>query len=149
MTKLEWCLQKKKGTQLIEQKPHLSKSYMNEADETLENAITATGKWKVITAYYACYNALYSILMRCGIKCEIHECSIELMALFDFTNEDIDYMRKLKEDRIQAQYYLKKIELENEEDIKRFILKCKIILHHLDSERIEQIRQNIKAKRRQ
>src|SRR3989338_3388152 len=95
--KIRWCLEQRKGIQVTELKPHLSKSYMEEADSTLESVFVTKGKWKLITAYYACYNALYSILMKCGIKCEIHECSIELMALFDFTNEDIDYMRKLKE----------------------------------------------------
>ena len=37
MNKIKWCLCQKKGIQLTELKPHLSKSYMDEADETLEN----------------------------------------------------------------------------------------------------------------
>lgn len=56
--KLKWCIKQNKGISLIELKPHLSNSYMKEADDTLENVFRAKGKWKVITAYYACYNAL-------------------------------------------------------------------------------------------
>lgn len=114
--KIAWCMRQRRGIQLTELKPHLSTSYMDEADATLENVFSSTGKWKLITAYYACYSALYAILMRCGIKCEIHDCTIELMGFFDFTDKERDFMASLKEDRIRAQYYLKNIQLKNEED---------------------------------
>src|SRR3989344_7062040 len=112
--KLTWCCKQKKGIKLIDLKPHLSESYIKEADETLENMFLSKGKWKIITAYYACYNAIYAILMKCGIQCEIHECTIELMKLFNFASSEIEFMKKLKEDRIQTQYYLKNIELKDE-----------------------------------
>lgn len=89
--KIKWCLCQKRGIQLTEPKPHLSKSYMEEADEALENVFSAKGKWRTITAYYACYSALYSILMKCGIKSEIHDCTLELMHLFDFSEENKNY----------------------------------------------------------
>jgi hypothetical protein len=76
MNKLNWCLKQKRGIKLIELKPHLSISYLKEAEETLENVFSTKGKWKIITAYYACYNAFYSILMKCGIQCEIHDCNL-------------------------------------------------------------------------
>jgi len=142
--KIRWCCNQDKGISLIELKPHLSESYIKEADQTLETVLNVKGKWKVITGYYACYNALYSILMKCGIKSEIHECSIELMELFGFSNDEIDYMRKLKEDRIQTQYYLKEIFLKDEKEVKRFILKCKEILNGLSSNKIEEIRDKIR-----
>lgn len=142
--KIDWCIKQKKGIKLIDLKAHLSKSYMDEADGTLENVFSAKGKWKVVTAYYACYNALYSLLMKCGIKSEIHECSIELMTLFGFDKTEINYLHSLKENRIQAQYYLKKIELKDEKLVKRFILKCKLIVNSLTSKQIEDIRNQIK-----
>jgi len=111
-------------------------SYIQEADETLENVFSAKGKWKTITAYYACYSAIYSILVRCGIKSEIHECTIELMDLFDFTKDEKDFLRNLKEDRIQAQYYLKSIMLKDEDSVKNFILRCKVILSNLNTKSI-------------
>lgn len=144
--KIRWCLRQNKGIRVIELKPHLCTSYIKEADETLENVFTAKGKWKVIIAYYACYNALYSVLMKTGIKCEIHDCTLELMELFDFDNYDIDYIKKLKEDRIQAQYYLKNVALEDETKIKKFILNCKTVLDSLSSRKIEEIRARIENK---
>src|SRR3989344_3639026 len=138
--KLQWCCRQKDGIHVIELKPHLSIAYFNEADETLKNMILITGKWKVITAYYACYHALYALLMKCGIKCEIHDCTIELMPLFGFNEQDHKSMQALKEDRIQAQYYLKNIELKDEQQIKRFIHACKLISDNLTSQMIEQIR---------
>ncbi|MBN1156581.1 hypothetical protein JXA85_03135 [Candidatus Woesearchaeota archaeon] len=144
--KIKWCLCQTKGIKLIEPKPHLAKSYIEDADETLENVFSAKGKWRTITAYYSCYSALYSILMKCGIKSEIHECTLELMDLFEFTKDEIEFMRILKEDRIQSQYYLKNIILDDEEPVKRFILKCKVILGALNTKTIEEIRKRIKEK---
>lgn len=142
--KIRWCCKQKRGIELIEINPHLSESYIKEADETLENVFPAKGKWKTITAYYACYNALYSIMMRCGVKCEIHDCSLELMELFDFRSFEREYLRKLKDDRIQAQYYLKNILLGDESKVKEFVLKCKTLLNGLDSDKIEKIRIKIR-----
>jgi uncharacterized protein (UPF0332 family) len=138
--KIKWCMCQKKGIELIDLNLNLSKAYIDEADETLENVFLAKGKWKIITSYYACYNALYSILMKSGIKSEIHECSIELMYLFDFSEEDVIFLKNLKEDRIKVQYYLKKINLKDECKVKKFILKCKIILNDLNNQKIESIR---------
>jgi len=143
-SKIKWCGKQKKGISLIELKPHLSDSYLTEADKTLENVFVTKGKWKLITAYYACYNAFYALLMGCGVKCEIHNCSLELMVFFDFNEIEIDYMKNLKEKRIQAQYYLKDIFLKDETKVKSFILKCKSILISLNSAKIEEIRAKIK-----
>ncbi len=142
--KISWCLKKKNGIEIIEIKQHLSESYIKEAEETLENMFATKGKWKVIIAYYAGYNALYSILMRCGIKCEIHDCTIELMDLFGFDKKEIIHIKKLKDDRINTQYYLKDIILKDEIKVKEFVSKCKKILSSLNSQKIELIRNQIK-----
>jgi hypothetical protein len=143
--KIRWCLCQKNGISLTEPKPHLANSYVNEADDTLMNVSTATGKWKTITAYYACYSALYALLMRCGIRCEIHECTLELMDLFPFHDTEKDFMRQLKDNRIQAQYYLKKILLNDEVPVKQFILRCKVLLSGLSTPKIEMIRSIIRS----
>ncbi|MBI3051822.1 hypothetical protein HYY74_05190 [Candidatus Woesearchaeota archaeon] len=141
--KIKWCIRQKKGISLTEPKQHLAKAYMSEADDTLENVFLAKGKWKVITAYYACYNALYSILAMCGIKCEIHDCTIELMGLFDFAASDIKYIKMLKEDRIRTQYHLQDIVLKEEAKPKIFVSKCKGVLASLDSKQVEDVRKRI------
>lgn len=142
--KILWCARQAGGIKLVQQKPHLSESYMKEADETLDVALQISGKWKIITAYYACYNALYSLLMKAGVQCEIHDCTIEVMALFGFEQKEIKFMAELKEDRIQTQYYLKEKELKNEVAVKMFVSKCKVLLDSLNSENIEKIRARIK-----
>lgn len=144
MDKMNWCKNQTKGIELIESKEHLSKSYFGEAEETLRELKEVSGKWKLIMAYYSCYNALYSILMKIGVKCEIHDCTIELMNLLDFSEEEISFLKKLKFDRIEAQYYLKKIELKNPEKVKLFVNKCKEKLFDLNSEEINVIRNKIK-----
>ena len=143
--KIRWCVFQKRGVNLTELKPHLSKAYMEEAEETLENVFSAKGKWKTITAYYACYNALYSLLMKCGISSEIHDCTLELMHLFNFSEENKKYMIQLKNDRIQAQYYLKKILLKDEEEVKKFVITCKGISSQLHSDAIEKMREEIRS----
>lgn len=90
--------------------------------------IKLNGKWKVITAYYACYNALYSILMKAGVKSEIHDCTLSLMDFLEFENHEKDFMMHLKVDRIDAQYYLKDKKLSDDKTVKQFVNKCKQIL---------------------
>lgn len=141
--KLSWCFNQKEGIKIIDIKDHLSKSYMNEADETLIQMLKLEGKWKTITAYYGCYNAFYSILMKCGVKSEIHTCTINLMNFFDFEVEEKLFMEKLKEDRIQAQYYLKERILNDENKVKDFIHKCKLISIKLNKNEIEKIRKEL------
>lgn len=145
--KISWCMKQEKGIRLVEPKEHLAKSYMEEADETFENFLKATGKWKVIMAYYACYSALYSILMKCGIKSEIHECTIELMGMLGFGAGDVKLMKSLKADRIKTQYYLEKIELKagEQEKVRAFILECKSKAESLTSPQIKSIRDEIGA----
>lgn len=131
--KLIWRCSKKRGIKLIEPNENLSQEYIKKAEDTLDAVHINKGAWKIITAYYACYNALYSILMKIGVKSEVHDCAIELMKLIDgFDSEDIIFLTKLKDDREQVQYYLKEMELNNEADIKEFILKCKSIADNLD-----------------
>jgi len=143
LKKIKWCLKQKKGIKIIKPNTNLSNSYLKDADETLENLSTVKRKWKVIIGYYACYNALYSILMKAGIQSEIHECSLELMKFLDFRDNSVIFLKDLKEKRIKVQYYLKEIALESEKEVKEFVLECKTILKDLNSEKIEQIRNDI------
>jgi hypothetical protein len=143
MDKLKWCCGKKDGIEIIEEKPHLSEGYMNEAQKDLNEIPKANDKWKTIISYYACYEALYSLAMKCGIKCEIHDCTIELMKLFQFEESEIAFIKNLKEEREGSQYYLKREKINKYEDVKRFILRCKEISLTLSSKRREDIRKHI------
>ena len=39
--------------------------------------VNITKDWKISTAYYTIYFSLYALLMKIGVKCEIHSCTIE------------------------------------------------------------------------
>ena len=133
MDKVKWCLNQKKGLSLIDPNDNLSKEYYSEALETLQELEDVKGKWKVIMAYYSCYNALYSVLMKIGIKCEIHDCSIEMSKLIEgFNEEDYEFLSELKDKRIKVQYYLKKEELQKLDEVKTFVWKVKEVLNDLD-----------------
>jgi len=146
MKKLNWCLKQNKGIKLIKPNNNLSESYIKDADKTLENTKNIEGKWEIIMTYYACYNALYSVIIKAGIQSEIHDCTIELMNLFRFKKEQIEFMKELKEKRIKTQYYLEEIKLKSKKEVQEFILNCKIILDDLSSKKIERIREVIEAK---
>lgn len=141
--KIKWCLCQKRGLKLISQNINLSKAYMAEADLTLENVVIAKGKWKTITSYYACYNALYALLMKCGIKSEIHDCTIALMSIIGFTEHEIKFMEDLKDKRINTQHYLKNIVFDKTTEVKSFTLSCKVMSNELNQKKIDDIRREI------
>ena len=143
MVSLKWCRNQLKGISLTDKKPHLSKAYMKDAYDSLKVCMNSEGKWKVITGYYACYNAFYSVLMKCGIKCEIHDCTIKLMSLFNFSDSEVKFLERLKRDRIQGQYYLKDVSLKEIILVKKFILRCEEILNSLNEIEISKIREEL------
>jgi len=142
MTDIDWCKQQKKGIRIIEPNKHIADEYIKKSDVSLTVMTSSPNEeWKIICAYYACYDAIYALLRKAGIKCEIHECSIALMEFFGFSDNDISFMSDLKKKRIDAQYYVNKnVHLKDMNEIKDFVLKCKQIIH---SANFEEIRQKI------
>lgn len=85
-----------------------------------------SAEWKTIGGYYACYYAVYAFLQRAGVKSEIHECTIACMPLFGFDDIDVRFLEDLKQERINAQYYVDRTYGAPQGDIvKRFVLRCK------------------------
>jgi len=80
---IRWCKKKKKGIRLISPNENLADAYLFKAEDALEtmNSITSPD-WRISTAYYAMYYSVYAILMKSGIKSEIHSCTIECMRIF-------------------------------------------------------------------
>ena len=117
---------------------------IKDSEEDFKEMSSAGPKWKLIIAYYACYDAFYSLLMKCGIKSEIHECSLELMELFSFSDEEIKYIQGLKKAREGNQYYLKRNLLYYEDKVRKFINRCKEISLDLNDDKINEIRKFIK-----
>lgn len=152
MDQIEWCCRQKKGIRIIEPNNNLAEDYAKKSNISLdEMANVKSGEWKIVAAYYACYDILYSLLQKAGIKCEIHECTIALMEFFGFDKNDIKFMKDLKQKRTDAQYYTAAVGLPDEKKVKRFVLKCREMMQKADFDEIreriiEKIKNTIKTK---
>ena len=101
--------------------------------------------------YYSMYYSLYGILMKLGVKCEIHSCTLEFMkfALFDFySNEDIKLINKAFDLRNLAQYYVDKVIDKKDSDFimtqaPLFLNKSKETLSKINEKEVERLRKFI------
>ena len=152
LVNLNWCKNQKKGIKLIEPNDNLAKEYIQTAEETLEILRCIQGKskvWLATTKYYCKYFAIYSLLMKIGIKCEIHDCTIEVCRLLEekkiIPKEFTKSLEKDKELRIDNQYYLKNKEvLIDYNKIIEFVLQIKNILNSISHDKITEIRNSLK-----
>lgn len=151
MVDLNWCKKQKEGIKLIESNENLAGEYLRNAEETLFILREINGKsnmWSETMKYYFEYFCIYSILMKLGIKCEIHDCTIKLSRfLVDLGTIPEEFFVSIKKDkdlRIDNQYYLKNRRLEiNYENLSTMLLKTKEVLNKLTSEEINDIRGKI------
>ena len=112
------------------------------------------GDWILTTAYYARYFALYALLMKMGIKSEIHDCTINLAKLLSKNGilppslaQDI---AKAKQTRIDTQYY--DSQEQNPKTIKRqveaarqFVLETEKVIENITPEQINNVRTQLAA----
>ena len=154
MKKISWCKKQERGIKLQETNDNLSQEYFQNAEESLRvlRSIkdTQSNMWLATTKYYIEYFAVYSVLMKLGIKCEIHDCTISLVRFLGdlgiFEKKTYKILEKDKELRIDNQYYLKNKPVGVDFDkLSGFLLSIKRILDNLNSDMIEDIRNKIKA----
>ena len=154
MDQIKWCMQQKKGVELVEPSDNLREAYLIKADEALE-VLRATDirDWQLTTAYYAIYHSIYSLLMKIGIKCEIHSCTVEFTKRFlknHFTPDDFELIDKAFSARIDSQYYVNREVPDQNYDLimkktPAFLVKCKNIV--LEQKEIIEIRARISSVR--
>ena len=110
MVNLKWCFNVKNGLEIVEPNGNMAISYLEMAKESLK-MIKNSGEsriWTASTCYYTIYYSLYSVLMKIGIKCEIHSCSIKFMKEFLpnlYNKEDVKLIEDSFELRNSLQYY--------------------------------------------
>jgi len=119
---------------MIEANENLSASYMKMS----ENALGTMNREKeynlafsISACYYSMYYALYSIMMKIGVKCEIHSCTIEIMkVLLDnyYSKEDVKTISKAFDLRNLAQYYVDKVL--NKKDINFIFMQAPLFVNH-------------------
>jgi len=150
---LTWCLKQKRGIRLVKPNQRLAEEYLRKAKSSLNtmNAAQQIGEveWVVTTAYYARYFALYALLMKMGIKSEIHDCSIAVAGLLVghgvVQQELVNDISSAKELRIDMQYYIpRELKKENiEKSVKQariFVLEMEKAIEAVDEEQIKLIR---------
>ena len=153
MKKISWCKKKEGGIKIQEPNDNLSQEYYENAEESMRvlKSIkeTKSNMWLATTKYYIEYFAVYSVLMKIGIKSEIHDCTIALAEFLE--NEDViekgtsKILEDDKELRIDNQYYLKnKFVNVDFEKLSDFMLSIKKSLEKLDNEEIRELREKIK-----
>ncbi|MDP4039308.1 MAG: hypothetical protein Q8P57_01900 [Candidatus Pacearchaeota archaeon] len=148
MVDLSWCKKQKNGIKFIKPSDNLSKEYFKYIGETLSvlgGIECKSNMWLATSKYYSEYFCAYSILMKIGIKCEIHDCTIGLCKLLEKEGILFDgFAKTLEEDkelRIDNQYYLKnrKVKIDNDA-LTEFLLRTKEILNRLNYDMINKIR---------
>ena len=151
MVSIKWCCGQKDGIKLIEPNENLADSYIKMAESamgTMNREREFNSLFAISACYYSMYYSLYAILMKMGIKCEIHSCTLEVMkfALSDiYSEEDVKTIKKAFDARSIVQYYADKfVEKETKEFIMTqaplFLNKSKEILSKLNENQIKQIR---------
>lgn len=153
MKRISWCKKQINGIQFIEPNLNLSNEYYKSAEESLRvlkviketnsNILIATMK------YYTEYFAVYSILMKLGIKSEIHDCTI---AAINFLEEENIVKRGLsnlldkdKGLRIDNQYYLKNKQINlNFDRMSEFLVFVKEGLSRINANNVKSIREKLR-----
>ncbi|MCJ7559711.1 HEPN domain-containing protein [Candidatus Bathyarchaeota archaeon] len=109
--------------------------------------------WTATTAYYARYFALYALLMKIGVKSEIHDCTINVAKLLSknlILNPRLtDDITKAKQTRIDTQYYVEKepnqTEIKNNvEATRKFVLEIEQTIENITPEQINSVRTQLK-----
>ncbi len=153
MVSITWCLSQKNGLEIITPNTNMSNSYINMAQEsvkTLPNVINSS-IWTATMSYYIFYYSLYSLMLRIGIKSEIHSCSLEFMKIYlmhFFTKTDIKNITSAFSARIDLQYYSdgavdKKTILTAKKNCIDFYIKTKDILSSISEKQIAELRTSI------
>lgn len=157
---LIWCFRQKRGVRIIEPNPNLTKAYLKKAISAL-NTMTAALQiqetdWTATTAYYARYFALYALLMKIGVKSEIHDCTISIAQLLSrnqILNQNlIQDIINAKKTRIDTQYYVEKERNQKEiknnvEAARKFVLEIEQTIEAITTEQINNIRAQLKKAR--
>ncbi|MBU0471753.1 MAG: HEPN domain-containing protein [Nanoarchaeota archaeon] len=154
---VSWCLKQKRGIKLEQPNDNLCGVYIKKAESSLNMLESAAEKdeldWISTTAYYARYFAFYALLQKCGIKSEIHDCTISLMH-FLFVDENIIeenlYTELLlaKDLRVDTQYYVtEEIDIDklkkDSNTANSFVLEMEEVIENLTQKQIDTVRNKL------
>ena len=155
MVSIKWCMGNKDGIRLIEPDEKRSDSYVKMAEESIYSlkGVERSSIWTATMTYYIFYYSLYSLMMRIGVKCEIHSCSLEFIkqCLAEFySSRDIEMIEKAFEARTNVQYYADRpVDAKSIEKAKQycttFFTKTQDILSSIKEDDLTKIRKKLKS----
>ncbi len=153
MSQISWCKNQKNGIKLIEPNDNLSEEYLRNAEESMKILKiiypVKSNMWLATTKYYIEYFSVYAVLIKVGIKCELHNCTLALVRLLEkkniFKKGTYKTLDNDKELRIDNQYYLKnkKVFIDFEK-LSGLIVDARKIVNELTADEIQEIRIIIK-----
>lgn len=139
---------------MVEPNDNLSFGYIKMAENalgTMNRERNHNLAFAISACYYSMYYSLYAVLMKLGVKCEIHACTLEFMKLLTkfYSKDDMKTIKKAFDLRETAQYYVDKIIRKEDSDFimaqaPLFISKSKEVLAKINEEDIKEIRGEIK-----
>jgi len=151
-------MKQRKGIRIIEPNPNLTEQYLRKAISALNTMNAALQiretDWILATAYYARYFALYALLMKLGIKSEIHDCSIAIARLLAknkiLTQNLVTDIAQAKQTKIDTQYYITKEITQREirknvESTRKFVLEIQKSIENITIEQINSIRSKLRS----
>jgi len=158
MVSIYWCLKTKKGLELVESSENMSSSYLKMAEESLRmiQKNKESRIWLASISYYTMYYSLYAIMMKIGVKCEIHNCSLEFMKQFlpnFYSKNDCELIHTAFELRNDLQYYPDRlvddsILLKISQKAPDFFVKSRKILYSISESEINLIREKLSKLRK-
>lgn len=149
---LEECFQE--WARVTKPNSNLADAFVKKAknDTIVLRSIPETDKeWRAATAYYARYHMITALLLKVGIECKDHNCSIKIAEkLFSDTipRDLFDEIKEAKKQRISLQYYTdrpveEKKFRQNINNVDAFVEKTLQVLEFLTREGIEAIRRKL------
>ena len=152
---LKWCAKQNNGIKIVSESINLQKAYLKKSKDAIKsvevNAAAGINDWAIAASYYARYDAVYALLSRIGIKCEIHDCTISLFKHLFSGKIALGFIQDLeqsKDDRIDAQYYTRTIVIDQNKvitDTKNFVLEIEKIIDGLTKSDIVSFQTRLKS----
>lgn len=154
MVSLKWCCGSKERMRLIEPNENLSRGYLEMAEKaigTMTREKNYNPQFAISACYYSMYYSLYAVLMKIGIKSEVHSCTLEFMKVLlknVYSEEDIKIIKKAFNARDIAQYYVDRIVSKEDIDFifsnaPYFLSKSKEVLAKINEKDIKDIREKL------
>lgn len=109
---------------------------------------TDSKTWIATIKYYVEYFSFYAVMMRIGIKSEIHDCTIQVAKFLRdkgiLEGEMVEELEDSKDLRIKNQYNLKNKPVDYElQELRDFILEMKEVKDGLSEGKIQSLRSDI------